>query len=218
MRCILCDQRKARRYCPSKGSSICALCCGEKRVLEIPCPESCEYLQMGRKHEEEEYGRLLQLCSAKNPERNNRVIERQYEVAAHLEYVLAKERIASRQLTDQDLLQALDLLLETYRTEENGILFEKTSDQLRIDALRRELRSVIESYRNPGGKGREGVVDPKEARLTLTGAMECLGLIRDLAAICVEEKKSPAGFLNLLARVIPRASEPKAAGSSIIIP
>jgi hypothetical protein len=206
MRCVLCDRRKARRHCPAKGNSICTQCCGEKRVLEIPCPEICEYLQIGRKHEEEEYGRLLRIANANHPERNGRVIQSYYEVAAHLEYTLAKERLSSRQLTDQDAVQALDLLIETYKTEENGILFEKTSDNLRIDALRRELRTVIESYRNPKGKGQAGVVDPKEVRLPLHAAMDCLKFLRDMAKGHVEERISPAGFLNLLARIIPRES------------
>jgi hypothetical protein len=218
MRCVLCDQRKAKRNCPAKENSICAQCCGEKRVLEIACPESCEYLQIGRKYEEEEYGRLLRNSNAAHPERNNRVIQNYYEVAAHLEYTLAKERLSSRQMTDQDAVQALDLLIETYQTEENGIFFEKTSDNLRIDALRRELRTVIESYRNPKGKGHEGVVDPKEVRLPLHAAMDCLEFIRDMGKGSIEERRLPASLLNLLARIIPRTSESRAAGSSIIIP
>jgi len=218
MQCVLCDRRKARRHCPAKENSICAQCCGEKRVLDIPCPESCEYLQMGRKYEEEEYGRLLRIANADHPERNNRVFQSYYEVAAHLEYTLAKERLSFRHLTDRDAIQALDLLFETYKTEEIGILFEKTSDNLRIDALRRELRTVIESYRNPKGKGQQGVVDPTEVRLPLHAAMDCLGFLRDMAKGYVEERLSPAGFLNLLARIIPRESESRAAGDSIIIP
>ncbi len=218
MRCVLCDQRKGRRNCPAKGSLICAQCCGEKRVLQISCPESCEYLKTGRKFEEDEYGRLLQISNAANPERNRCVTQIYYEVAAHLEYTLAQERLSSRHLTDQDAAQALDLLIETYKTEENGILFEQTSENLRADALRRELRGVIESYRNPKGKGQEGVIDPKEVRLPLHAAIDCLEFLRDMAKGAIAVRPAPAGFLDLLARIIPREPESRAAAGSIIIP
>lgn len=33
MKCILCNSRKAKRYCPAKGGSICPVCCGEKRGI-----------------------------------------------------------------------------------------------------------------------------------------------------------------------------------------
>ena len=48
--CPLCGARKAKRECPALGRVICAVCCGTKRLTEIPCPDSCSYLTAARTH------------------------------------------------------------------------------------------------------------------------------------------------------------------------
>ena len=214
MKCILCDQRKAKRFCPAKNGLICAVCCGEKRVLEINCPESCEYLKAGREHESADYGKRLRNMGQASLERNRRVLTEHRDVVAHLEYSLSRERLLSRYLTDKEAAQALDILLDTYKTEEKGILYEKTSDELRIDSLRRELRNVIESYRNPEGKESKGIVDPATTRLRLSSAIECLEFIRSMIDAYMADRHSAAGYLDFLARMTPREES----HSSIIMP
>jgi hypothetical protein len=212
MKCALCEQRKGKRYCPAKAGLLCAQCCGEKRVLEIACPESCEYLKSGREWEVEDYKRHMQKMGPANRDKHQKAISDYQDVIAHLEYALARERILSRDLKDRDVVRAVDVLLETYRTEEKGILYEKTSDDLRIESLRRELRAIIESFRNPKGEERAGIVDPHNGRLQLGGAVECLEFIRTLAAAYLEDNSYGSGYVDFLARVIPRE---KARGSII---
>jgi hypothetical protein len=48
MTCPLCERRKARRDCPALGRSICSVCCGTKRLVEIACPDSCVHLTAAR--------------------------------------------------------------------------------------------------------------------------------------------------------------------------
>ena len=48
--CPLCGARKAKRECPALARVICAVCCGTKRLTEIPCPDSCSYLTAARTH------------------------------------------------------------------------------------------------------------------------------------------------------------------------
>jgi len=43
-KCVKCNQRKGKRYCPALGSRICARCCGTHRLEEIRCPPDCSYL------------------------------------------------------------------------------------------------------------------------------------------------------------------------------
>src|SRR4051794_27490290 len=50
MACPLCERRKARRDCPALGRSICSVCCGTKRLVEINCPDSCPHLSAARAH------------------------------------------------------------------------------------------------------------------------------------------------------------------------
>ncbi len=44
-RCVSCGKRRGGRYCPALGGYICSRCCGEKRLVEISCPESCPHLR-----------------------------------------------------------------------------------------------------------------------------------------------------------------------------
>jgi hypothetical protein len=193
MKCVLCDQRKAKRYCPAKSTQICPQCCGEKRVLEIPCPESCLYLKAGREREAEEYGRRIRSLDPASRERNQRVLSEHQDVVAHLEYALSRERRLSRDLMDADVLKAIDVLLDTYRTEDKGILYEKSSDDLRVESLRRELRKIIESFRNPERTEKTGVVDPGTTRLQLSAAIDCLEFIRSLVVAYQTDRRTASG-------------------------
>ncbi len=213
MKCVLCDQRKAKRFCPAKNALICTQCCGEKRVLEIDCPEACEYLKAGREREVEDYRKRMQSMDPAAQEKNQRILTDYNDVVAHLEYAISRERLLSRDLTDKDVAGAVDLLLENYRTEDKGILYEKTSDDLRVESLRRELRKTVESFRNPEGNEGRGIVDPKNTRLQLGAAIECLELIRSLIA-AYQDRHSVSGYVDFLARAMPREETRK----SIILP
>jgi hypothetical protein len=214
MKCVLCDQRKAKRLCPASNTFICAQCCGDKRVLDIHCPESCEYLKAGREREAEDYRKHIQRMDPATYEKYKRVLIDYQEAIAHLEYVISRERILSRDLKDKDAAQAVGILIDTYRIEDKGVLYEKISEDLRVEPLRRELRKTVESFRNPEGKESQGLVDPKSTRLSLSGAIECLDFIRSLVAVYMEDRRADSGYVDFLARVIPREE----ARSSIIMP
>ncbi len=215
MKCILCERRKSKRFCPAKDAQICPQCCGEKRVLEIHCPESCSYLKVGRNHEATEYARHIHSLDARHAERNERVLGQFQGVVSHLEYVIGRERLQSRDMTDQAVAEAAGLLLDTYRTEDKGILYERTSDDLVVEPLRRQLREVIQSYRGSRPEDGGGIVDPRQQRLPLRAAIECLEFIRDVVASHRENRAAPTSYVDLLARLFPRDEK---AGGSIIIP
>ncbi len=204
MKCVICNQRKAKRFCPAKNGLICTQCCGEKRVLEIDCPESCEYLKAGRQHEMADYAKHLNSQDEATREKGRRTVGEHQDVIVHLEYTLGVERLSSRDLTDRDLVQALDLLLDTYRTEANGVLYEKTSDDLRVEPLRKQLRRIVESFRNPEGEKGTGIVDPQNTRLQLGAAIDCLEFVRSMALAYLADRHSETGYLDSLARLTPR--------------
>ncbi len=214
MKCILCDQRKSKRFCPAKNNQICAQCCGEKRVLEIECPESCDYLKAGREHEAEDYKKRLNGMNWTTLEKNRKILMEHQDIIAHLEYALSQERRRSRHLTDKEVKQALDILLENYRTEDKGVLYEKKSDDLQVESLRRQLKEIVESYRNPEGAEKKGIVDPATNRLQLGAAIGCLEFIQSLVLAYLQERHSNTGYVDFLLRVTPREET----RSSIITP
>jgi len=202
MKCGLCDLRRAKRHCPAKSALICPQCCGEKRVLEIDCPETCPYLIAGRAREVADYSRRIGTLDPRDHDRNSRVFRDHQDVIARLEYTIARERMSSRDLRDRDVMQAVDILLDTYRTESNGVLYEKTSEDLRIETLRRELRNVIESLRNQEGEVK-GLVDPQNTRLKLSVAIDCLECMRSMVVAYQSDKHKSSGYVDFLARVLP---------------
>lgn len=204
MKCVLCDQRKGKRFCPAKNNLICAQCCGEKRVLEIDCPETCEYLKAGRERETEDFYRHMRSRDPETHQKMMHFVSEHQDALAHLEYMLARERLSDRNLTDNDVLQAVNILLDTYRTEDKGVLYEKTSDDLRVEALRRELKKVIESFRNPEGQDKKGIVDPTASRMQLSEAIECLEFLRSIATAYLEDRGTASGYVDFLARLFPR--------------
>jgi hypothetical protein len=204
MKCILCNQRKAKRSCPAKNNQICPQCCGEKRVLEIDCPESCPYLKAGREREAENYGKRLRTLNSSAQERVRKALYERQDVIAHLEYALSQERRRSRHLTDKEVKQALDILLENYTTEDKGVLYEKKSDDLQVESMRREMREILESYRNPEGVENRGIIDPKSSRLQLSEAIGCLEFMQSIVSNYMEEKQSETSYVDFLLRITPR--------------
>lgn len=214
MKCTVCEKRKAKRDCPAKNGFICPLCCGEKRALEIDCPETCGYLKAGREHESAEFGKLLRSQDPAQQEQNRRILSENQDTVAHLEYTIAQHRLSSRDLSDSDVSRAIDILLEAYRTEDKGILYERDSEDLRVESLRRELREVVEAYRNPESDEAKGIVDPSHSRLRLQNAIECLELIRTMIEIYSSKSHSGGSYVDFLARMTPR----RESKSSIILP
>jgi len=211
MKCILCNQRKGKRHCPAKSALICAQCCGEKRVLEIDCPESCQYLQAGRSYEaKQESTRHLHSRDPKVEQARARVLDHFEPQVVRLEYLVAEERRSARDLKDRDVADAFDLLLQTYRTEENGILYERVSDHHQVESLRRRLREAVEELRRPK--------DAAQSVLRLSEAIACLEFVRGLVQSHIEARESPSSYVDFLARMLPRAGVIEQPGPSLIVP
>jgi hypothetical protein len=211
MKCPLCSQRKGKRACPANNSTICTQCCGEKRILEIDCPESCEFLKIGRSHESHaQRTRHLFTSDPVRLEKRRRVYTEHEAVIGHIELFLAEERRRSRDLRDKDVAEAIDLLLATMRTEEKGILYERVSSDLVVDGIRRRLKEVLNSHLNPPVGAGE--------RLRTSQAIECLEVIREVLASHMQAGPSELSYVDFLARLMPRRERLGSPGSPIIIP
>jgi len=211
MKCNLCNQRKGKRFCPAKNETICAQCCGEKRVLEIDCPESCEFLKIGRSREASlESARHFRPSDPLQQEKLSRIVTEFESVIADLQTLIALERRSNRQLTDADVAEALDCVLKTLRTEDRGVIYETTSGNLRAEGLRRQFSALIQSCRYPK--------EPEQRRIQLRDAIDCLELLRRVVASHIEAGSSTLSFVDFLVRHLPRDSRLGPVEPSIIIP
>ncbi len=210
-KCVLCGQRKGRRQCPAKSAMICAQCCGQKRVLEIDCPERCEYLKIGRVHEAGQVGaRHYRADDPAEQAKISRVLDQLEPVLVEMHAIIAGERRSSRDLTDADVAEAVDCLLATLRTEDKGVIYQTTSGNLRAESLRRQLGTLIEAFRYPK--------DPEQPRIPLKDASACLEVLRHVVASHMEAGPSSISFVDFLVRHLPRDSGIAPSAPSIIIP
>ena len=221
MKCALCNQRKAKRFCPAQSHMICPQCCGEKRVLEIDCPESCQYLRDGRSYESEVHARYYIASDPAKQQKNQRILSQFDEFITLVECLLAEERRSSRSFKDKDAADALDLVVENLRTEEKGVLYERTSNDIRIDIVRRRLAELVQSARFPRRQeqGNDLVVrEPGVEALKLRDAIECLETIRDVVQNHLDEGPTAPSYVDFLARLLPSRGRIERGGSSLIIP
>ncbi|MES1261476.1 MAG: hypothetical protein ABUS49_07050 [Acidobacteriota bacterium] len=123
MNCVICGIRKARRQCPGVQGQICAICCGREREESIDCPLGCEYLREAHKHE-----RIEPLDPATLPNPDVRVPEefvREHEwLLVLLSSAVADGALRASGTTDYDIRAGLEVLIDTYRSLQSGILYE----------------------------------------------------------------------------------------------
>ena len=150
MKCPLCIQRKAKRHCPAKQVSICPQCCGEKRVVEISCPVDCQYLAAGQGFQASKE-LVHQLSQLEDPVLGKKILDIRIRFPAvfHLlERIIVEYAESLSSLTDQDVVEATAIVLERYRLEQKGLIYQDRSPKPFVESLSLELARGIEEARN----------------------------------------------------------------------
>jgi hypothetical protein len=219
MTCPLCEQRKGKRQCPAVGASICPVCCGTKRLVEIRCPESCPYLAEAKRHppavrqrqQQQDVSMLLPLMRDLTDRQSRFFLLFQSLTLGHQSDPL-------QPLTDGDLADAAAALAATLETAAKGVIYEQTPQSLPAQRLAAQMRSAFEEIAREGPRSPLERDAAKALRAVETGA-------RTLGTAVGDAK---VGYLALLGRVLPppgaaataghtSGSEPSQ-GSSIILP
>jgi hypothetical protein len=151
--CPICSKRKPQRYCPAKGETICAVCCGTEREVTIDCPADCPYL-VAAHHYEEEHRKPVDSASIPFPDENFRaeIIYEHENVFAGLIFTILKFARAHPDLNDPEVLQALHSLAETTRTLARGVYFERPPDAQLPRALYDDLTGFLAEVKQRGAE------------------------------------------------------------------
>ena len=181
-RCPLCTERSAKRFCPAKQTSICPVCCGTKREVEIDCPSSCVHLKTGRSYE----------STRKLPDPNMVARARSVRETFLSEYgpilealgrAVAEERYASPWLVDLDVLEVYRALAATMKTLSSGLYYETLPESPGKIALFRKLKEILDGLMSPG--------DAQHRTLRVSEALEILDFVMlSLAANTSDRPKS----------------------------
>jgi hypothetical protein len=173
--CPLCSARAGRRYCPAKGTQICAVCCGTKREVEIDCPSSCTYLKASRSYEAEK-PIIDNEVLAKMRSYDDTFVERFQHVLAAVNANVAEERSSSPWLVDNDVREVYRALGSTMKTLSSGIYYESLPEGAVRLALFRRLKEVFDELMKPDPASEHRVLKASEA----VEVLEFLALVAQL--------------------------------------
>jgi hypothetical protein len=146
--CPICSKRKPQRYCPAKGETICAVCCGTEREVTIDCPADCPYL-VAAHHYEEEHRKPVDSASIPFADVHfpRTAIDERQNVVVRIGFAVLKFAAMHPDLNDSQALHALRALAETTRTLSSGIYFERPPDAPLSRALYDELAKSLAEIR-----------------------------------------------------------------------
>ena len=208
-RCPLCSQRAGKRYCPAKEAQICAVCCGEKREVEIDCPGSCIHLKAGRSYEAEKRVPDRNLLAGMD-KYDNAFVHRFSPVLDMVSRAVVEERMQSSWLVDNDVIEVYKSLSLTMKTLSSGIYYESLPEgPLRIFLFRR-LKTLFDELMQPNPS-----VDQRS--LKVSEALEVLDFLRFAAEVNSSVRPRSRRYLDWLTGMAQLAVPPENS-SGLIIP
>ena len=208
MACPLCEKRKPKRLCPAQGSRICTVCCAREREVSIDCPLECSYLRESREHEY--VGHLTpKNFPFKEVEVDRRFLQEHGDLLNGLALSALESALAVRGAADRDAQQALRGLIETYKTLESGIYYERRPDSMYARAVFDHMRKFISDLQQS---------EAEKAGLRRTRDGDIMTMLVFLYRMALDrDNRKPKGraFLDFLQQHFQVAAD---AGSNLITP
>ena len=200
MVCPLCDKRRARRGCPALGQQICAVCCGTKRLVQIPCPSDCAYLATAREHPPAVAVRQQQQDVESLVQSMRDLSERQSQLFLLINsFIQRYEPPELQMLVDDDVVEAVGALAGTFETAVRGVIYDHRPAALPADRLATALKPVIMEAGKHGGS-----VFDRDAAVVLRRIEEAAREIR------AADATNRRGYIDLLGRVLKEDKNPEA--------
>ena len=211
MSCPICEKRKPNRFCPAKGETICAVCCGTGREVTIDCTPDCPHLLAAHRYEDEHPRALPADTPLLDVNLPSDVIHTQQQLMAAFAFTLAKFCASRPEATDPDVLSAIQALAETYKTLRSGIYYEKPPDAHLPRELYAAIASFIAEVKQQAERSNSSA--PKEADIFhLLVFLYRMGLLR------TSGRRRSRRYIEFLRSQFPDAQELKREESRIIVP
>jgi hypothetical protein len=145
-KCVKCKQRKAKRYCPALGESICSLCCGTHRQKDIHCPSTCTFLLKHKPYQDKRTLERKHSAGPSPPPSGEDILsdERLAWLAFNIEIPLGRRAEENSSLTDGDAIAALDYAREKLEKESRLIIMSEKSISPKNDLGEAIFQSVLQ--------------------------------------------------------------------------
>lgn len=201
--CPLCSQRKARRSCPAVAHSICPVCCGTKRLIEIQCPADCAYLASAREHPASAIVRRqrddVEVLARAMRDLSDRQTRLFFMVSS---YLAASSGPSLQPVIDEDVVEAAGALAATFETSVRGVIYEHRPASLPAERLMTDLKPLL----TQAAGGHPGTAFERDAAVVLRRIEEAA------RGVTQADPARRRAFLDLLGRSIRRPSEAGEAG------
>jgi hypothetical protein len=215
MPCVICQQRRAKRFCAGVRGDICSICCGTEREVTVTCPLDCEYLRDARRHE-----KPVPLEASGIPNQDIQITEKflgeNEELLLFLSGSLSVAAMETSGVSDSDVRDALEALIRTYRTLQSGVYYETRPDNGLAQTLFDRVQSSVAEFRKQEQESR-GMLKTRDA--------DVLGLLVFLQRLELDRnngRRRGRAFIDLLRGFyVPSSSNAAGAGSlgsSLVLP
>src|SRR5690242_9522068 len=210
MVCAICEIRRPKRFCPGVRGEICSLCCGSEREVSVHCPLDCDYLQDARKHD-----KLRLVDPDKFPNQDVKITDDFLHENEELLVFLGRSIMAAVlevDAVDNDVREALDALIRTYRTLQSGVYYETRPQNPLAGAVFAAMQNAVAELRRVEQEGR-GVAHTRDAQV--------LGLLVFLQRLEIDRnngRRLGRAFIDFLRTFFAPAAGEQAPAPSLIVP
>ena len=192
MICPICNKRKAKRFCPARGDSICAVCCGTEREVSIDCPSDCPYLVASRQYDAGRREIDWQSLPFSDAEIPYGFAQSHASLLMALLTCIGRYAGEHRQAVDTDAVASLKALAESYRTLSSGLYYEKPPDYHYQRELYDELKAALEEFQRTETQ-RQGLISTRNSDIR-----DALIYLTQLGAIRSNDRPKGRAFLDLI--------------------
>lgn len=186
-------------------------------MAEIDCPDDCRYLVASRAHPPAVIQRQQDRDAAFLLPAFEALSSDQQKLLLLVQAILRRGHADTPGLTDDDFARAARALADTYETASRGIIYEHAAGVARVERMRPDVDTLIETARSEG--------------LRVSDA-EVAGVLRRIEQAARDARKvlpgNDAAYVGLLKRTFPpdtqeellpdAAGAPDAGGSGLIVP
>ena len=213
MLCLSCGQRKGRRDCPALGQTICPVCCGTKRLVEIQCPSDCGYLASAREHPAAVVRRQQERDVAVLLPTIQHLSERQYQLFFLFQTLISRHVPEGfSRLVDDDVADAAGAFASTLETAARGVIYEHPPQSLVAQRLVGEMKTMLAQMKEQGA-----TVYDREVAIVLRAIEQGARNIRKTSTGDTVYQELVARLLQVNKGAAPAGPEPGPT-SSLIIP
>ncbi len=206
MMCPLCQKRPTKRDCPALGREICPTCCATKRLVEISCPADCRHLEAAQRHPAAVVKRQIDRDVTVLMATTGRLSEQQLQLFFLVQsIILGYQPDGLVRVVDTDVAQAAGALANSLETSSRGVIYEEATPSLVAEALRKEIRTLVDEITKNGGSRAEREV-----------ATVLRGIERGANHQGGQVDEGPTGYLELVRRVLHQGAPARPEPSRII--